>query len=324
MARERLSVAGVSLCEAVEFYLRHSRAVREVVRVPMMVERFLRSREDEGRSERYVRQLRVSLGAFGRAFALADAGAVTREEVQGWLRSGGWAAKTRNNYLGDVAAMYGWGMREGLAARSPCEGVERAVLREGEITTLGAAEARVLLEAARGDGELMGYVVLALFCGLRSAELERLETGSINLAEGTVIVLGMTAKTGQRRVVDIPGNALAWLGTVTLPVGRLCGGQWAERWRTFRRGCGWSTGKEKVRGYSAAFRAVCERVPVTRGEWPANVLRHTYASMHYAEWQDEALLKAQMGHWERADTLHRHYRALRTRGEAREFWGLRP
>ena len=324
VAREKLAASGVSLSEAADFYLRQAVAVREVVKVPELVRRFVRSREEGARSERYVRQLRVSLGALARAHPLTAAAELTRDQVQAWLRSGGWSPKTRNNYLGDASAMYAWAMREGLAARSPCEGVARATLSEAEITTLSAAEARVILEAAGGDAEMMTYVVLALFCGLRAAELERLDTGVINVEEGTVIVLGGTAKTGARRVVDLSENARAWLRTIQIQRGKLCGVAWEERWRTFRRSCGWSAGAEDARSCSAAFRRVCERVPVTRGEWPANVLRHTYASMHYAQHQDEALLKAQMGHWERADTLHRHYRALRTRAEAAEFWRLSP
>jgi integrase len=45
--------------------------------------------------------------------------------------------------------------------------------------------------------------------------------------------------------------------------------------------------------------------------------------MHYAMWQDEAKLQAQMGH-ESANMLHQHYRALKTRREAERFWALTP
>jgi hypothetical protein len=45
--------------------------------------------------------------------------------------------------------------------------------------------------------------------------------------------------------------------------------------------------------------------------------------MHYAMWQDEAKLQAQMGH-ESAKMLHQHYRALKTRKEAERFWALSP
>jgi integrase len=323
VALDRLETVGASLAEAVEFYLRHAAIVRERVRVPVLVERFVGSRAEAARSERYVRQLRVSLGALARAFPLMEAAELGREQVLAWLRSGGWAAKTRNNYLGDVRAMFAWALREGLAARNPCEGIALAALSKEEISVLDVDGARALLEAARGNAEMMTYLVLAMFCGIRPAEIERLDTSAINLEEGTVIVLAETAKTRARRVVDLADNAVAWLRTVEVPVGRLCVGRWAERWRAFRRGCGWQVGRDETGEHSLAFRAAME-VPITRGRWPADVLRHTYASMHYAQHQDEGLLKAQMGHWERADTLHRHYRALTTRAEAAAFWALRP
>lgn len=324
VVRERLAAVGASLTEAVEYYLRHAAAVRERVLVPELVRRFVRSREDVGRSERYVRQLKVSLGSLARAAALTAAAELTREQVEAWLRSGGWAARTRNNYLGDAAALMAWAVQSGYAARNPCDGIAKIALAEGEISRLTVEEARVLLEAARGNAEMMTYVVLAMFCGLRPAEIERLNTRAIHVEEGTVIVVGGTAKTGARRVVDLAPNARAWLRTVEIPSGRLCVGRWAERWRTFRRGCGWQVGDDDAGQRSAAFKAAAAAVPVTRGRWPADVLRHTFASMHYAHHQDEALLKAQMGHWERADTLHRHYRALVTRAEAARFWELWP
>jgi hypothetical protein len=126
-------------------------------------------------------------------------------------------------------------------------------------------------------------------------------------------------------VVDIADNALAWLRAVELPkVGRLCGANWLERWRVFRRACGWSVGKPEAKGHRGKLRAVGERVAITRGPWRPDVMRHTFASNHYAQHQNEALLKAQMGHWKQSDTLHRHYRAVKTREEAARFWGLRP
>lgn len=324
VAMDKLEAVGASLSEAVDYFLRHAAVVRERVAVPVLVERFVRSREEGERSERYVRQLKVSLGALARAFALTPAAELSRDEVAAWLRSGGWAAKTRNNYLGDVRALFSWAMREGLAARSPCEGIAKVPLPEEEISVLKVEGARALLEAARGNAEMMTYVVLAMFCGIRPAEIERLDTSAINLEERTVIVLAETAKTRARRVVDLSENAVAWLRTIELPEGRLCVGRWSERWRAFRRGCGWQVGEDDAGERSVAFRRAAESVPITRGPWPADVLRHTFASMHYAHHQDESLLKAQMGHWERADTLHRHYRALTTRAEAAAFWGLWP
>ena len=324
LARDKLAKVGATLNEAVDYYLKHAGTVTESITVPELVDRFVRSRENEDCSERYVRQLKVSLLSLARAYPLSAASEITKTEVQKWLRSAGWKPKTRNNYMGDVSAMYGWAKSEGYAAHNPCAGISKVELPDDEIATLKVDDARALLDAARGNAEMMTYIVLAMFCGIRPAEIERLQTAMINVDEKTVIVAGGTAKTGSRRVVDISDNGIAWLKTITLPEPRVCNAKyWAERWRTFRRACGWAVGSDKSKGQSAAFREAA-KVPVTRGPWPADVLRHTFASMHYAAFQNESLLKAQMGHWEDTDTLHRHYRALKTKAEAARFWGLWP
>ena len=73
-----------------------------------------------------------------------------------------------------------------------------------------------------------------------------------------------------------------------------------------------------------AFRGAARTVEASRSYWPPDVLRHTFASRHHAQHQDEASLKARMGHGELSDMLHQHYRTLATSAEAARFWGLRP
>lgn len=61
------------------------------------------------------------------------------------------------------------------------------------------------------------------------------------------------------------------------------------------------------------------------------MLRHTFATYHYAQHADRAKLQAMMGHSEDEDTLDQHYRAVLTttgktvsRRLAAGFWGLTP
>ena len=324
LAREKLASVGATLNEAVDYYLRHAAVVKEQVLLPELVSRFIRSREDTGRSTAYVSQLKVSLKALALALPLTQVVDVTKADVQRWLASGGWSMRTRNNYLGDVRAMFAWATKEGLAMRSPCEGMTKVSLPEHEISVLSLDDCQALLQAARGDSEVMWYVVLGMFGGLRPAEIERMKVTAVNVDEGTVIVAAATAKTGSRRVVELPENARAWLRSVAAPERVVCGRNWTERWQTVRRACGWATGADGQRPRCGRDRREVEKTPVTRGEWPKNVLRHTFASMHYALHQDESLLKAQMGHWEHTSTLHRHYRALKTKAEGALFWKLRP
>jgi integrase len=321
VAKEKLRMAGtaVSISEAVEFYLTHARRMREVVMVTEAVGRFRDAKDAEGCSARYYRQLGVSLGALGRWLPERGMHEVRREEIETWLRGSGWAAKTRNNYLGDVRALFSWAMKEGFCSMNPAEGIAKARLSEEEIGTLSVGQCEVLLRGALLKPEMMGFVVLGLFGGLRPAEIQRLSWDAVDLREGTVIVAGSQAKTRRRRVVDLSEYALEWLRAgmpASLRAGMICGRYWDARWRMFRRSLGWAVGSEE--------KGIVEvRVKPIHGAWPHNALRHTYASMHYAMFENEAKLQAQMGH-ESASMLHRHYRALKTRKEAERFWGLKP
>lgn len=320
LARERLlrEAPGCSMTEAVEFYLSHARRQREVVKVPVAVERFREVKDREGCSVRYCRQLGVSLGALGRWLPEVAVHEVRRESVEDWLRASGWGPKTRNNYLGDARAFFAWAMRAGLCSMNPAVDIAKARLAEEEIGTLTVPQCEVLLRGALKRPEMMGFVVLGLFGGLRPAEIQRLTWDAVDIEEGTVIVAGSQAKTRRRRVVDLCENARFWLSTLKREqrTGVICGRFWDARWRMFRRAMGWAVGTGE--------KGIAEpKVKVVHGLWPHNAMRHTYASMHYAMWQDEAKLQAQMGH-ESASMLHRHYRALKTRKEAEMFWGLRP
>lgn len=322
LARERVHAVGASLTEAVDFFLKHGGRVQEKITAAELVLRFIDSKDDC--SARYRRQLKVSLGSLARHLAQRSAHEVMQADIEGWLKAGVWSAKTRNNYLGDASACFAWGVAKGYARINPAAGIAKARLGDEEIGTLTVPQCEVLLRGALDQPQMMGFVVLGMFGGLRPAEIQRLDWSAVNLKERTVIVAGSQAKTRRRRVVDLTVNAVAWLKAVKRPwrgqalktEGLICGKYWDARWRIFRRSMGWAVGTQEKGVREKAVKPV-------HGPWPHNALRHTYASMHYALHQDETKLQAQMGH-ENAAMLHRHYRALKTSTEAKRFWGLKP
>lgn len=317
IAKERLEAVGASISDAVEHYLRSGSAVRESVTVEELVRRFRAAKEDDGCSSRYLRQLGVSLGAFAKHCGSTAASGIVREDVETWLRSNSWSPKTRNNYVGDVRALCEWGRTRGLIRTNPVVGISRAKLGDGEIGTLSVGQCGALLRGGLARPDVMGFIVLGMFGGLRPAEIQRLDWSAVDLRARTVVVAGSQAKTRRRRVVDLCPNAVAWIKASKVERnGKIVGRWWDARWRLFRAAMGWDVGV----GEKGVKRR--DSKPI-HGPWPHNALRHTYASMHYAMHQNEALLQAQMGH-ENAAMLHRHYRALRTRSEAAKFWALRP
>ena len=240
------------------------------------------------------------------------------------VAASGWAVRTRINYLGDVRAMFAWAVASKLVKSNPCDGIEigRRELNVGEIVRLQLADVKALMEAARFDRDVMVYLVLGLYGGIRPAEIERMDYAAVNVVDGHAIVQAKNSKTRRRRVVDLAENARAWLRLFELPAsGPICPRGWEDKWIAFRRRLGWAAGKDGRKRTKERTEAAL--VPVTRGEWPHDALRHTFASMHYAHFQDEAALQVQMGH-ESADMLHQHYRGLVTRSEAAQFWAFGP
>jgi integrase len=306
--KEELDRCGATLGEAVRFFLATSGRVKlqaDAVLMPELVRRFIKSRTGAGCGKLYTNQLNVSLGSLGRMYSMLPASQLTRDAVERWLAGNGWAAKTRNNYLGDARALCAWAVEAGWMLVNPCLKIVKAREVREEIATLTLAQCGRLLKAAVEDREVCGYVVLSLFCGIRRAEVGRMSWDSVDIEHGTVIVAEKHAKATRarsRRVVDLHGNAIAWLRAcygASLPTGNICQGRFGDVWLAFRK---------PVIGVD---------------EWPHNAMRHTFASMHYAMWENEAKLQVQMGH-ESAAMLHRNYRAIKTRTEAAAFWDLRP
>ncbi len=326
VARKRLEDVGATLSEAVEFYLKHATRLREEITVPELIERFWESRERMKKSVRYVRQLKVSLGTLGLLFPLTKAHELTQDDVEAWLgaHSHSWGPVTRDNYLGDVSAMYEWGRGKtrGYARINPAKDVERVNARRGQIVALDVERATELLSEAAEQKRwrVLAHVVFGMLGGIRPAEIERLNWNAVDLDERHVIVMAEDAKTAARRVVDLTAEAVAWLRLIPVEcrVGMITPKKgWVDEWIVFRRELGWDVGRKGSKHLPPPV------AKMVHGRWPHDALRHTYASMHYAEHQNEALLQVQMGH-RSAKMIHQHYRAVKTRAEAALFWRFGP
>ena len=133
------------------------------------------------------------------------------------------------------------------------------------------------------------------------ATLGGLDWSNVNLAERFIRVLPETSKTGAGRLVDISDNLLIWLAKYRKASGPVAPSPMSLiRYR----------------------REVMKKAGVKK--WLPDVARHSYATMHFAMWQDQDKLQAMMGHSGKAYILTAHYKGLATKGEAEKFWGIEP
>lgn len=266
----------------------------EPLTVAEAINEFLRAKARAGRSDRYLRQLRLTLNAFAKGRNAAPLAAVTTADVDAWLEGSGWAARTRRSYLGDVQTLCNWCVRRGLLAASPSAAVELPQAEPLRPSIHTPAEASAALELARKtDPDLCRTLALRYFAGLRSAEAARLAES--DLRPGWVEVPAAKAKTRRRRLVAIQPALAAWLALPgQLPL-------------------------HDVNIRQARLTAALARQGIA---WPPNVTRHSFCSYHLAAFGNAARTALEAGHSEAM--LFGHYRELVTPDQAAEFWAIRP
>ena len=111
--------------------------------------------------------------------------------------------------------------------------------------------------------ELVPYLVISAFAGLRSAELQRLDWADIALEDGHITVAASIAKTVSRRVVPISENLKAWLTPYFKKFGEVV------PFKNLPKQLGWLAKGAGVK-------------------WKKNALRHSFCSYRLAIVQDSA------------------------------------
>ena len=154
-----------------------------------------------------------------------------------------------------------------------------------------------MLESA--TPEVLPYIAIGLFAGLRRAEIERLDWSEIDFESGLIEVKAEKSKTARRRFVTLQPNLREWLLPVRKHRGNVTPRE--NRWKVFDQA----------------------REAAGINEWPDNALRHSYASYQLAHFKNAAETALQLGHHDSRVTFA-HYRELVRPKEAERYWNIRP
>ena len=158
-----------------------------------------------------------------------------------------------------------------------------------------------------------------MLCGLRQAEIARLDWRAIDLASGILTVGAEIAKTSSRRTVEIPANAHAWL----VPYAKASGPVWptSEEARNL-----WNLARIEA-GFGPFFstRAAVNAFQDGRDDlrpWPDNALRHSAISYRLALTRDLPRVATEAGN--SPAIVQRHYAELVKPDAAKKFFGILP
>ncbi len=294
-ARCRKLLGEAPLLPAVQEYLRRTRGVRLGATVPDVVKEFLAAKEQDGVSRRYLNQLGSDVNRFAAAFP-GPILHVKSEQIDQWLRSLGVAPRTRNGMLTGLRTLFTFAKsRSYLSKNEVTEADSLAKAKVGDTDTeiFKPAEMRALMKAA--PSEVVPYLAIAAFAGLRPAEIERLHWSAINLQRKIIEVRAGQAKTASRRIVPISDNLAAWL--------------------TPHVGTGPVTQNETYREVTV----LATRLEI---KWPRNVLRHSFISYRLPLVKSAEQVALEAGN--SPAIIFKHYRELATEEEAQEWFGIVP
>ena len=298
-ALQLLKPHGRTLREAADFFVKHLPVIKSEITVAALVEEILPAKERDGVSIRYLKDLRTRLNIFAAAFPNEKMTEFSTARIDDWLRALPHGAVTRNDYRRLLGVLFSYAMKRGYCLTNPAKGASKAKNVAKPPGILTAAQAAGLL--ANAEPEILPAIALGLFAGLRpESEVWRLDWSHIDLETGLIDVAADRTKSARNRWVKISPNLIEWL----LP-------------HQQRAGAVAPTGDK----YNYMLRRA--RAAAGIKKWPHDALRHTFASMHFANFKNIADTASELGHTN-VKTLLDHYRERVKPAEAAKYWGIKP
>ncbi len=311
-----------SLVEVAQYYAAQNLLDLPRKTVTEVYQEMLKAKRAEGLSERYLQDLESRVGRFAASFT-GQIAAVSGREIKEWLQAltrEGKEAKakgvpvsnrTRNNFRLGIQTLFAFAKAEKYlpADWNGMEGVPLWKVQDGEVEVFTPEEMRLLLTLAPRN--VVPFLAIGAFAGLRSAEIERLDWSRVSLESGFITVDASIAKTNSRRLVPITPNLHAWLEDHQKPRG-------------------------PVLELANVVNAIQRLVEATRPsdpndpqkrlapavEWKHNALRHSFISYRLAEIQNAGQVALEAGN--SPQMIFKHYRELVRPAEAKAWFAIVP
>ncbi len=312
----------VSLNDVISTYIKRHPTGLPQKKVKEVVDELILSKEGAGKSDVYIKDLTSRLGAFATKFNVLIAN-VTGKEIEDYIRGlktpnsdesqrRQIAGRTQNNIRRLISTLFKFAIKRGYLPKDHDElgGVEIASVDSGEIEVFTPTELRKLFAACtapvtergkqRTREEMIPYLAIAAFCGLRAAEIQRLDWSEIHLTgpEKFVEVKADKAKTASRRTVPISDNCAAWLEHYAKNDGPVINLSRADK---------------------QLFLYLAEKSGVP---WKHNGLRHSFISYRVALLKDVGQVSLEAGN--SPQMIFKHYRQLVRDSEAQEWFSIQP
>jgi site-specific recombinase XerD len=216
-----------------------------------------------------------------------------------------WSDHTRRSHYAVIRSFLNFSVEEKYLQTNPINALKRppkpkdnkpGILTIEQTSKLLDAIKRAENEAQQAIGP---YVVLALFCGIRAEELDRLTWDLVDEEKQTVEIPEDIAKKHRFRYADIPDNAVMWLRHFGLK----------------------ATGPIRSKNHRKLVELSRDQAGIKK--WPKNAMRHSFASYHFELHGDSKKTSNELGH-RGEDLLFSHYRSLTKKGSGSQYFSIFP
>jgi len=295
----QLKPYGLSVRQGIEKLLPQLQAREHGLSVGDAVKRIVNSKRAAKLSEKHLYTIENRLTRFAAEHPDRTLASFTLQEIEQWLNALPIGAQSVNHYKATLHSLFAYAVKIGACVTNPVTGIDSRKVVRSAPSILTPSQLSALLKGCGDDAEMLAFVAVGAFAGLRRAEIERLKWENVNLARGFVTVGAENAKTAKRRLVPICAALREWLGPILKTAGSLAPAI------NFRR----------------RFHAARETAGLL-GEWEGNELRHSYASYRLAETQNAAQTALELGN--SPTVLQAHYKELATPDDAARWFAVRP
>jgi integrase len=285
------------LVEAARFFDETKKSAPPTKMVADVVAELMENRRSNGKSELYLRDMRVRLEQrFAGAFHVPIS-SISTSDIEKFLDDVKGRPRTKKNFLTLIGTLFEFAKSRGYLVESHpvISKVQFSAEDVGDIEIFTPEEMSALLAAAKPA--LVPVLAIAAFAGLRSEEIKKLEWPQVKLEDKHIEVLARNAKTRNRRVVPISENLRLWL----LPHRQNTG-------RVF-----------PFANLAIQFGKLSKKSGIV---WKKNGLRHSYISYRVAKVGSAEKVALEAGN--SAPVIHRNYLRMVSKPKANQWFSIKP
>jgi integrase len=308
----RLLGEGDTLLGAVGFY-RDNYKHTSGLALDEAIFKFIERKEKAGKSERTTRQLKSTCKRFAGSVSNKAVDEVLRGDIDAYLKQ--YKAQSFNNIRTELFGFFKWCIKDNLCSENPVEGIDRVkVYRDPEFLKPKEVEALLLSGMENSGGDLLAFLCIAFFAGLRpDSELKKLTWDGVNFEDNEIQV--PAGKTGVKRTVKMKPNLVELLAECdrSKPI---YPANFRRKLSVVKRGAGFKGGITNSKA-----EAKLEADPELR-KLPQDVSRHSFITYFVRDCGDvykTATIAGNSPH-----VIREFYEGAATSTQAKAFWAITP